>query len=81
MKNIKKVIKILKISGIELTTINIILATTGSYLMNFDTPPSLSSNARFGKFLKKNSSTLGISYHGSKKVNIRGNITTTGVWS
>ncbi|MGI5911517.1 MAG: hypothetical protein ACOX6E_02885 [Syntrophomonadaceae bacterium] len=80
ISSVKKVITLLRLAGIDVTTVNIIKALTGGYLINFGIPPALSSNAHAGKFLRKNSSVLGIRYTGSKKVKLGNSWTTTAVW-
>lgn len=81
ISSIRKAITLLRVADIEITTINIIKVLRGSYLINFDIPPVFSVNALNGKFLKKNSSALGIRYIKSKKVKVGNSWTTTAVWA
>jgi hypothetical protein len=80
IQSIRTIINGLRLSGNELTTVKIIQLLTGNYTINHGMSPANSPNAQFGKFLKRNSHLLGITFSYEKSINIAGNTTTTAVW-
>lgn len=78
---VERSIKLLKLAGVEVTTtINILRAINGTYAIDYGIPAVYSPNALFGKFLRNNSASIGITYQGTKRVKLGTNWTTTAIW-
>ena len=80
MQNIRRAIQLLRCSGTTITTVNILRVLTGCYKIIHGISPSLSPNAKFGKYIRKNSHWLGVRFSHEEAITISGSPTTTAVW-
>lgn len=80
IKNIRKAVNLLRLMRIKITTVSIIEILQGFYLIDFGITPIYSSNALYGKFLKRNAQAIGITWAGKSRIKVRDSWTNTSVW-